>query len=152
MQMNKFKVEWLEGYGDVKPKICTMDNFVSEEFNLDSYWGDDGMIEKLRELLTSKVGEKVQLSGMGESIIATKLPKVVYWEGDEPPTLKEAQEIVGGLIEIVPYDYHKIKDTDLIVNEEGLIHGLELNVDAKEFCKIPLAGNVLVLKGEQRLK
>ena len=28
-----FKVEWLEGYGDVKPRICTMENFVSEEFN-----------------------------------------------------------------------------------------------------------------------
>ena len=42
-----FKVEWLEGYGDVKPRICTMENFVSEEFNLEAYWGEDGMIEKL---------------------------------------------------------------------------------------------------------
>ena len=70
----KFKVEWLEGYGDVEPKICTMENFVSEDWNLDAYWGDDGMIEKLRELLTSKVGQKVTLSNcMGEHVIATKV-------------------------------------------------------------------------------
>ena len=69
-----FKVEWLEGYGDAKPKICTMENFVSEEFNLEAYWGEDGMIEKLRELLTSKVGQKVTLAnGMGEHVVATRL-------------------------------------------------------------------------------
>jgi len=72
-----FKVEWLEGYGDVKPKICTMENFVSEEFNLEAYWGEDGMIEKLRELLTSKVGQKVTLgNGMGEHVVATKVSTV----------------------------------------------------------------------------
>jgi len=72
-----FKVEWLEGYGDVKPKICTMENFVSEEFNLEAYWGEDGMIEKLRELLTSKVGQKVTLgNGMGEHVVATRVATV----------------------------------------------------------------------------
>ena len=71
--MMKFKVEWLEGYDNVDSKICTMDDFVSEEFNLDSYWGDDGMIEKLRELLKSKKGEKIQISGNGESVIVTKI-------------------------------------------------------------------------------
>ena len=70
----EFKVEWLDGYGDVEPKICTMENFVSEDWNLDAYWGDDGMIEKLRELLTSEVGEKVTLAnGMGERVIATRM-------------------------------------------------------------------------------
>jgi hypothetical protein len=69
-----FKVEWLEGYGDVEPKICTMENFVSEDFNLEAYWGEDGMIEKLRELLTSKVGQKVTLGNcMGEHVVATKI-------------------------------------------------------------------------------
>ena len=71
----KFKVEWLEGYGDdVEPKICTMENFVSEDWNLDAYWGDDGMIQKLRELLTSEVGQKVTLADcMGKHVVATKL-------------------------------------------------------------------------------
>ena len=71
----KFKVEWLEGHGeDVEPKICTMENFVSEDWNLDAYWGDDGMIQKLRELLTSEVGQKVTLADcMGEHVVATKM-------------------------------------------------------------------------------
>ena len=79
-------------------------------------------------------------------------PKVVFWQGKEAPTLEEAQSIVGGLIECVANTYHKIKDADVIVNEEGLVYGLELNDAANEFCKIPLMGNVLILTGEQRLK
>ena len=72
--MNKFEVEYLEGYGPPSKKICTMDNFVSEEFNLDAYWGYQEMVEKLRELLTSKVGDKVTLANcMGEKVIATKI-------------------------------------------------------------------------------
>ena len=79
-------------------------------------------------------------------------PKVVFWQGKEAPTLEEAQSIVGGLIECVANTYHKIKDADVIVNEEGLVYNLELNEAANCICKIPLVGNVLVLKGEQRLK
>jgi len=72
--MNKFEVEYLEGYGPPSKKICTMDNFVSEEFNLDAYWGYQEMVEKLRELLTSKVGDKVTLANcMGEKVVATKI-------------------------------------------------------------------------------
>ena len=80
-------------------------------------------------------------------------PKVVFWQGKEAPTLEEAQSIVGGLIECVAEIYHnetRIKDADVIVNEEGLVYGFELNEAANEFCKIPLMGNVLILKGEQR--
>jgi len=71
----KFKVEWLHGYGDdVEPQIRTMENFVSEDWNLDAYLGDDGMIQKLRELLNSEVGQTVTLADcMGEHIIATKV-------------------------------------------------------------------------------
>ena len=79
-------------------------------------------------------------------------PKVVLWQGKEAPALEEAQSIVGGMVECVANTYHKIKDADVIVNEEGLLIGLELNEAAKEFCEIPLMGNVLILKGEQRLK
>ena len=72
--MNKFEVEYLEGYGPPSKKICTMDNFVSVEFNLVAEWGEDGMIEQLRYLLTSKVGEKITLeNGMGGKVIATKI-------------------------------------------------------------------------------
>ena len=83
----KFKVEWLEGYGEeVEPKICTMENFVSEDWNLDSYWGDDGMIQKLRELLTSEVGQKVTLANFdGEHVVATKMTMT-----NKPTISKEA--------------------------------------------------------------
>ena len=80
--MMKFRVEWLEGYGEDQPRrheplpsgIYTMEDFVSEEFNLEAYWGDAGMIDKLRELLTSRVGKKEMLAnGMGEKVVATKV-------------------------------------------------------------------------------
>jgi len=81
-------------------------------------------------------------------------PKVVFWQGKKAPTLEEAQAIVGGSIECVAEIYYNEArisyDVDIIVNEEGLVYELELNEAAKEFCKIPLMGNVLILKGEQR--
>ena len=81
-------------------------------------------------------------------------PKVIRWEYFSPPTLEEAQAIVGGSIECVAEIYYNEArisyDVDIIVNEEGLVYELELNEAAKEFCKIPLMGNVLILKGEQR--
>ena len=80
-------------------------------------------------------------------------PKVIRWEYFSPPTLEEAQAIVGGYIEIVPHEYHNIKDTDLIVNDdEGKVLNYRENELAKSFCEIPLMGNVLILKGKQRLK
>ena len=80
-------------------------------------------------------------------------PKVVFWQGKKAPTLEEAQAIVGGYIDIVPHEYHNIKDTDLIVNDdEGKVLNYRENELAKSFCEIPLMGNVLILKGEQRLK
>lgn len=43
-----------------------------------------------------------------------------------PPTLKQLQDLVGGLIERVTVDYEG-KDRDAFVNEEGKIDGLPLN-------------------------
>ena len=105
-----FKVEWLEGYGDVKPRICTMENFVSEEFNLEAYWGEDGMIEKLRELLTSKVGQKVTLAnGMGEHVVATRVATVqdneAYWHKGEDE-VKRRKALAISLGERTGHDIH----------------------------------------------
>lgn len=88
----------------------------------------------------------------------------VAFEGE--PTLKAMQEIVGGNIELVKV----LTDTDevvhMIVNEEGLIHGLPFNVRAtthyhralrRHLAKRdepyfihehpPIVGNVLLLDG-----
>lgn len=65
------------------------------------------------------------------------------------PTLKEAQEIVGGDIEL----YH-IKGTKqtLVLNEEGKLQNLPVNKKASYFFSSPGArqvfvGNVIVLEG-----
>ena len=69
----KFKVEWLEGYGDAKPRICTLKEFNSEDWNLEDMWGNE-WDEKLNELKTSKVGQKVTLvDWMAEYVVATRL-------------------------------------------------------------------------------
>ena len=60
-----------------------------------------------------------------------------------PPTLKEAQEFVGGWIEMV---YLKNGD-QMIVNEEGLLLGLPVNRIASAIAGQCIVGNVLILKG-----
>lgn len=56
--------------------------------------------------------------------------------------LAELQAIVGGYIEVVPTKDGKI----MIVNEEGKLHGLELNPKATELLGFPdiIVGDVLV--------
>ena len=71
----KFKVEWLEGYGDAKPRICTLKEFTSEHegWDLEDMWGDK-WDKKLNELKTSKVGQKVTLvDWICEYVVATRL-------------------------------------------------------------------------------
>lgn len=65
------------------------------------------------------------------------------------PTLKEAQDIVGGNIEL----YH-IKGTKqtLVLNEEGKLQNLPVNKKASYFFSSPdtrqtFVGNVIVLEG-----
>ena len=56
--------------------------------------------------------------------------KIITDTKDEP-TLKSAQEFVGGMVEGVPFpngDY-------LIVNEEGKLMGLDLNEKATKLCR-----------------
>lgn len=62
------------------------------------------------------------------------------------PTLKEAQEIVGGYIEFAHCPYSP-KHT-LVVNEEGLVIGLPFNEAATTLYKAsPIVGDVIVLEG-----
>lgn len=56
-------------------------------------------------------------------------------------TLEEIQAYVGGLVEYVPTDRQGIV---LIVNEEGLIHGLPLNPIASNMVRRKIVGNVLI--------
>lgn len=64
---------------------------------------------------------------------------------DHRPTLKEAQEIVGGYIELLPLRKSRLT---LVLNEEGKLHGLPRNDRASAiFAPWELVGNVIVLQG-----
>ena len=64
---------------------------------------------------------------------------------EKPPTLEEAQEYVGGMVELVTCP----DGTQLICNEDGIAHNLLINVEATDLSGIHIIrGNVLHLKGK----
>jgi hypothetical protein len=65
---------------------------------------------------------------------------------DKPPTLEEAQAFIGGYVEMAPHR----GDAQVLVNEEGLIHGLPVNPTASDLCGYPILGNALILKGDAK--
>jgi len=64
------------------------------------------------------------------------------------PTLSEAQELVGGLVEMVrsPTD----PDIQVLVNEEGMLNNLPFNEEATKLCNTGIVGDAIILKGEAR--
>ena len=66
----------------------------------------------------------------------------------EKPTLERAQELVGGLVEMVrsPTD----PDIQVLVNEEGLLVGLPFNEEASKLCDTGIVGDAVILKGDAR--
>jgi len=69
--------------------------------------------------------------------------KVTVFEKTEP-TLKEAQNLVGGYVERLALENGDV----LLVNEEGRFLPLELNTEASKLVGIPIVGNVVVVKKE----
>lgn len=65
---------------------------------------------------------------------------------DTPPTLEEAQREVGGYVELVMLEDR----SQMLVNEEGLIYGLDINIEASILAKRRIVGNALVLSGRAR--
>ncbi len=67
---------------------------------------------------------------------------------DKKPTLKEAQKIVGGYVEMV----HSPKQPDwqILVNEEGLLRDLPYNQEATELCGTGIVGHAIILKGDAK--
>ena len=66
----------------------------------------------------------------------------------EAPSLERAQELVGGLVEMVrsPTD----PDIQVLVNEEGLLVGLPFNEEASNLCDTGIVGDAIILKGEAK--
>jgi hypothetical protein len=67
---------------------------------------------------------------------------------DRRPSLQEAQELVGGLVQMVRSPTHQ--DWQILVNEEGLLEGLPFNDEATKLCGTGIVGDAVVLKGEAR--
>jgi len=67
---------------------------------------------------------------------------------DRQPTLEEAQQIVGGLVEMVRSPTKP--DWQILVNEEGLLEGLPFNEEATKLCGTGIVGPAVVLKGEAK--
>ena len=79
---------------------------------------------------------------------------------DKEPTLKEMQDFVGGLIQVV----RATDGSHIIINEEGKLKGLPMNVvattmylgedwddDTSAMFNDFLVGNAMILKGKARL-
>mgnify|MGYP003139922373 FL=1 len=66
---------------------------------------------------------------------------------DEKPTLEKCQEFVGGYIEII----FTSDGRQIVVDEEGLLKGKPINVDATEEANRTIVGDAMVLSGEARL-
>ena len=67
---------------------------------------------------------------------------------DERPSLEKAQELVGGLVEIVKSPSNP--DIQILVNEEGKLLDLPLNKEASDLCETGIVGNAIILQGEAR--
>lgn len=67
---------------------------------------------------------------------------------DRQPTLKELQEIVEGYIEVINLP----GDIQMIVNEEGKLYDLDINLQASILAKQTIVGNVALLTGTAQLK
>ena len=66
---------------------------------------------------------------------------------DKQPSLEKMQEIVGGYIEVV----YLFEGDQMIVNEEGLLHKLDINREASRIAQKLIVGDVIILKGKARM-
>jgi len=67
-------------------------------------------------------------------------------ERDTKPTLVEMQMIVGGYIQPLQVDHEGHRRT-MIVNEEGKLRSLPLNLRATKIAGLTIVGDVLILEG-----
>jgi len=69
-------------------------------------------------------------------------------EFPKKPTLKEMQEVVGGLIEPIKVKYEG-RIATMVVNEDGKSSELTFNEKASNIYGGPIVGDVFILEGYQ---
>lgn len=79
--------------------------------------------------------------------VAIPEPKLVsYHQAKDKPTLRQAQAIVGGYVELV----RPINGTpmQILCNEDGHLLRLPLNMKATLWAGRPIVGNAILLSGK----
>jgi hypothetical protein len=84
----------------------------------------------------------------GNNPISHRRKDMIHVFETKAPSLERAQELVGGLVEMVrsPTD----PDIQVLVNEEGLLVGLPFNEEASKLCDTGIVGDAIILKGKAR--
>jgi hypothetical protein len=67
---------------------------------------------------------------------------------ENSPSLEEAQNLVGGFVQMVKSPINK--SWQILVNEEGLLLGLPMNDEATALVGTGIVGDAVVLKGKAR--
>ena len=88
--------------------------------------------------------KKLCSSGHGLTDIKEKYMNPATYAPKIRPTLEEAQALVGGYIRFAIDQ----PDMQVLVDDDGLSKELPLNNKASTLCKMPIVGNVVVLKGK----
>jgi hypothetical protein len=82
---------------------------------------------------------------MAKLITEDGMTREVIPSNGESFTLEEMQRFVGGLIEPVYLDDERI----ILVNEEGLLLNMPVNMRASMLVGFPLAGPALLVSGKE---
>lgn len=70
---------------------------------------------------------------------------ITYFD-DKPCTIKVAQELVGGYVEV----FTLADGRQMIMNEEGRVKGMPLNMEASDIAQRHIVGNVVILSGKAK--
>jgi hypothetical protein len=75
---------------------------------------------------------------------------VEFHDAEERPSLEQAQAIVGGYVEMIvpPHNPH----IQILVNEEGLLMRLPVNMEASRLAGRMIVGKAVLLSGHARWK
>ena len=96
--------------------------------------GDKNTREKKKKKKKEKPSINKKKKRMNLKVLQTK---------EEQPTLQEAQEFVGGLVQLIPIE----NEGQMLINEEGIMHELEVNYDASFIAGQVILGPAIVLEG-----
>lgn len=117
-------------------------------------YNNPGLIPKTLKKLVEKVFQFLeieQLNWRNMYLCCENVPKFELVKIDKAPNLKQLQEIVGGYIEIIRVIFNG-KQCQMIINEEGKLINLPLNLQATKILQASapndyIVGTAVILEG-----